>query len=594
MFKSAQQINSVPIPPQVVVPESVEANRDDTLSGNLKSSSRLLAIQETGLLNVPAQFVFRLLTELVSRRLKTPVSLITFVTDHKQFFVSSYGLAEPWTTRRETPLTHSFCQHVTTRNEPLVIHDARQHPLVCENLAIRDLNVTAYLGVPLVDDRGNVLGSFCTIDDKPREWTREELAELKSLSTEVVHEIGEYRRSELEKEVRGVRSRQSEKMAAIGTLAGSIAHDFNNILMVVQTYSELIVMRDVSPQTARKYAKVMLATTERAKGVVEQLVSWHRPNEEARQPISLRDAVEGDIPLLRALLPTSIELNLLMPEDDCSIVAAPGEISRIMINLASNAEFAMRESGGELTIAINSFQNTAARPSVDLPDGCYVSLNITDTGCGIPESIQDRVCDPFFTTKSTSDGSGIGLSVVYGIVSSLGGTLEIQSNGESGTTIRIAIPKYDAAMNAESETFDAADGSVGQNRLKVLLVDDEPAITQGLHHMLTAMGHVVASTTNSQEALAMFQEAPESFDLLVTDQTMPAMTGEKLIKAIHEISPTLPTIMMTGFSHVIDEGNAEQHGVSVFARKPVSASRIAQAIEQALSASPEDSSRRKA
>lgn len=543
---------------------------------SLNSPARLLAIEETELLDVPTPLVFGLMTELASRRLRTSVSLLTFVTKDRQYFVASYGLDEPWRSSRETPLSHSFCQHVTVRNKPLVIHDSRRHPLVCENLAIRDLKVGAYLGVPIVDHDGVVLGSFCTIDEHPREWTHRDLDVLQTLACDVNMAISDHRRSVAEKRSRAFQLQRAQRMEALGTLAGAIAHDFNNLLMVVQSYAELIALDPGNYDSTLKYANEVLATSVRAKGVVHRLNCWAIAGEDELRAICLKQEINEVIPLVRALLPSNIEINVILPESTCVIEASPAQISQIMINVTANAEHAMRESGGRLTIELD--EQLGLDESKASEENC-VCLSITDTGCGIEEDVQDRVCDPYFTTKLDSGGSGIGLSTVYEIIKSLKGELQIHSVAGEGTSIRLTLPQITSPPVKLAKTLDPRRALSGG---AILLVDDEPSVVNGLRALLTGIGYEVTSTTSSFEAISMFRNNPSAFDLLITDQTMPELTGDRLIQAVHEIRPDFPTILLTGFSHVMDQQRADQIGVACFCKKPVSIDELSHAIDRAL------------
>jgi signal transduction histidine kinase/ActR/RegA family two-component response regulator len=458
------------------------------------------------------------------------------------------------------------------RGEPLVINDAREHELVSENLAIPDLKVIAYLGVPIVTAKGEVVGSFCVLEDRPRIWTQDELDLLSQIALQVVEEFEDHRRNRLAKEKRQLEIVHAKKMEAIGTLAGSIAHDFNNILTVFQTYSELICLESTEEST-QKFASELLKSSEQAKSVVERLVAWNRESPEAATRLNLTKEVKASLPLVSALVSGNVEVELMVPDFDCHVVANSGQISQVIINLCANAEYAMRETGGGiLRISLSQLNEKTS----DGMECLFVCLEVSDTGVGISKEHLPRVRDPYFTTKES--GSGIGLSTVQVIAESLGGRMEIESLVGQGTQIRLMIPQAHSDCGLSSQQAEARN----TKPLRILLVDDNQSVLDGVLTQLKLAGHQVESALSGPSAIKVFQAGPFDFDLLITDQLMPGMLGDELARTVREIRPELPIVLLTGYSHRLNHNNAPDFGIDVFCTKPLSRNDLLAAVDQAM------------
>jgi len=402
----------------------------------LHAPERLEALANLEILDAPTERSFELLAELASDLLEAPVALITLVTDERQFFVGSSGLGEPWSSSRETPLTHSFCQHVATRNEPLVIKDAREHPLVCDNLAIKELNVIGYLGAPLVHE-GVSLGSFCAIDQKPRDWTKSELDLLERLAVIAASEFVS-RKSTLEKQQQlENRLRQSHKMEAVGQLTAGVAHDFSNVLGAVQIYADLIEVDCNDPVKTLTHLQQIQATIDSAKGVVQQLLNWSRPDQVDQAPVCLAQVVSESIPLLNAFLSPQVRIAFENDSDSGVIFANTAQIQQVLFNLCGNAEHAMRDVGGDVEIKVESLELDEEAAKGELDSGRYVVLTVSDKGYGIPEEILHRIHDPYFTTKPVGEGTGLGLWTVFGIAQTHNAIVEVDSIVNEGSTFQI-------------------------------------------------------------------------------------------------------------------------------------------------------------
>ena len=309
----------------------------------LGDKQRLQALNELDVLDKPSRRSFEVLVELANKFLGTPVALISLVTDDRQFFLSSSGLGEPWASCRETPLSHSFCQHVVERNEPLVVTDAKNHQLVKDNLAIEDLGVQAYLGVPVILPDGDVIGSFCAIDAKPRTWTQDDLETIEKLVELTVIELTIKKAARDHQEQLEIRLRQAQKMQAIGQLVGGVAHDFNNVLGAIQIQTELLRKQLKDEQATPP--KHILDTIHAAKKIVKQLLNWSRPSASQKSPVSLTQIITDSLPLISTYSTKFIEIVFEPEPCDDMILADPNMIGQILLNLCSNSAYAMKNMG---------------------------------------------------------------------------------------------------------------------------------------------------------------------------------------------------------------------------------------------------------
>ncbi len=374
---------------------------------------------------------------------------------------------------------------------------------------------------------------------------------------------------------------QSQKLEAIGTLAGGIAHDFNNILAAVIGYTDM-AKEIVEPGTQlAKDLDQVLKAGHRAKELVRQILVFSRQSE--TEPIDLMPAniVKEVIKLLRPSLPTTIAIEQKISPKAGPVHIDPTQLHQILMNLCTNAFHAMEERGGNLSITLNNTLLDADNlPStMHAKPGNYVELMVSDTGSGIPASIRNRIFDPFFTTKEMGKGTGMGLSIVHGIVTGYNGFIDVESTPGSGTTFRIFLPmaaQADIQERSESEP-------VPQGSEHILFVDDEEVLAEMVESMLERLGYRVTVRTSSLEALNTFRNHPDLFDVVITDQTMPGMTGLDLARRILTLRPNMPIILCTGYSTLISEEEAKAYGIRAFALKPLTKKDMAVLIRRVLS-----------
>jgi PAS domain S-box-containing protein len=373
--------------------------------------------------------------------------------------------------------------------------------------------------------------------------------------------------------------RQSHKLEAIGTLAGGIAHDFNNILGIILGNAEL-AMDDIPEWNPARFNLEEIKTASlRAKDVVYQLLSFARKTKQERKPIKINPIVIGALKLIRSSIPTSIEIRSNIPRDSAIILADPTQINQIMINLCTNAAHAMEEDGGVLEISLDSITlDESTAQSYELSPGRYIKLTVNDTGHGIDPEIKDRIFDPYFTTREVGKGSGMGLAVVHGIVMNHDGAITVDSEVGKGTTFNVFLP----IVEREAVPEITIDEDLPTGKERILFVDDEESIVKMGGQRLERLGYKVESTTNPIEALDLFRSKPDQFDLVITDLTMPKMTGDKLVKEILKIRPNMSIIICTGFSEKMNGEKATAIGASGYLEKPHDKRKLAMTVRNVL------------
>jgi len=384
------------------------------------------------------------------------------------------------------------------------------------------------------------------------------------------------REAELEAQLR-----HSQRMEAIGVLAGGIAHDFNNLLMPILGFAELaqdLVKEDQPKLTS--YLEEIHGAGRRAADLVSQILLFGRQMEHDKQPVELHPMVKECLKLLRAALPATIAIDARVDEQCGHVLADPSQIHQVMMNLCTNGYHAMRECGGRLGVVLDRM--CAAEPvqaiGGNLPLGDYIRLRVSDTGCGMSPETQQQIFLPFFTTKRLGEGTGLGLSIVHGIVTGCDGGIHLESEIGRGSTFTVYLP---VALKSEpADPLHPESPALGHEH--ILVVDDERPIGQMLGEALGLLGYRVSVFQDGQEALAAFQANPEGYDLVMTDCSMPGITGQELGAALWRLRPGLPVLLMTGFSEELDEARARELGFADLLKKPLPLSSLAKAMRQAL------------
>ena len=371
----------------------------------------------------------------------------------------------------------------------------------------------------------------------------------------------------------------AQKMEAIGTLAGGIAHDFNNILAAILGYTELTCSKIDQPVLCG-YLEQVLNACDRAKKLIGQILTFSRATEQEKRPINMPILINEALTLLRATIPSTIKIRSKIDPAAHTILADPTQIHGVLINLCANAAHAMRERGGLLEVHLDNVEVPASIPAsdLDLAPGLYVRLTVSDTGTGIAPEVLHRIFDPFFTTKKTGEGTGLGLSVVYGIAKGSGGTVMAQSKPGTGSVFSVYLPAITGLVETRVEPGE----SIPKGSERILFVDDEEVLAKMWSDILDTLGYQVTSITWSIRALEMFRDRPDQFDLVITDMTMPDMMGTDLSKEILKLRPDMPIILCTGFNELVTEEKAKAMGIREFAMKPLNLRSIAELIRKAL------------
>ncbi|QGY38857.1 response regulator [Pseudodesulfovibrio cashew] len=362
--------------------------------------------------------------------------------------------------------------------------------------------------------------------------------------------------------------RQSQKMEALGTLAGGIAHDFNNILGVILGYAEIIESSAEPDSGLERRVREISRAGKRARDLVNQILNFSRQGPQERHPLTLAPLIKEALKLLRSSVPTNVEIISRIETDQDNVLADPTQVHQIMLNLCGNASHAMREKGGTLTVTLADVKaGDPVVPPADLgqPER-FVRLTVADTGGGIAPEVVERIFDPFFTTKKQGEGTGMGLAMVHGIVKRHDGHLELVNEPGTGAAFHVFLPK--TAM-VERPVAESAAAELVFLQGRILFVDDEKPLTDIGREMLESFGFEVVTRTSSVEALEMFKHRARDFDLVITDQTMPNMTGLELAREILQIRPGMPIILCTGFSDAVSYDRLRDIGIGDFIMKPI-------------------------
>jgi PAS domain S-box-containing protein len=370
----------------------------------------------------------------------------------------------------------------------------------------------------------------------------------------------------------------SQRMETIGTLAAGIAHDFNNILSPILGYTDMAIEDSGDNKAVREDLERVLEAAHRAKELVEQILLFSKNVGREASPIHLHFIIREGLKFVRASLPTTIEIQQNVNIDSGVVKANSPQIHQVLVNLCTNAAHAMRDTGGTLRIELEPFQidDKMAESNAHLHVGPYTRLRVIDTGRGMDEGTLERVFEPFFSTKDDGESTGLGLSVVHGIIMNHGGEISVESEPDKGTTVTVYLPHAEKVEEVLEEVVDVT----GNER--VLFVDDEPEIVKLGRRMLERLGYTVTTAANGEEAITLLKKSPEDFDILVSDQTMPHGTGLALTEQIRENRRDLPIVLMTGYSDMITPEKIEQLEISGLIMKPLAGKRLGAAIRKAL------------
>ncbi|MHC1730120.1 MAG: PAS domain S-box protein [Syntrophobacteraceae bacterium] len=377
--------------------------------------------------------------------------------------------------------------------------------------------------------------------------------------------------------------RQAQKMEAIGTLAGGIAHDFNNILGIIIGYTELALLKSSDPAGVQQNLRQVKEAGQRAADLVKQILTFSRRSGQERKAMEIIPTVKEALKLLRSSLPATIEIRqeiAINPGKDI-VLSNPTHIHQILMNLCANSAHAMRAKGGILGVKLWSTMTDASLISrhPDLKVGQYVCITVSDTGHGMSDAVMERIFDPYFTTKGPGDGTGLGLSVIQGIVKSHGGAISVYSEPGLGTTFHIFLPGTAEEIQPGSK---AVEVSLPSGTEHILFVDDERDLVDTGKDILEFLGYRVTGKTDGLEALEIFRTKPDDFDLVITDMTMPHLTGSELATQMMALRPNIPVILCSGFNQQLNEKSAREAGIREFVMKPYTVTTLAMTIRKCI------------
>jgi PAS domain S-box-containing protein len=478
----------------------------------------------------------------------------------------------------ETP--PSFCPHAQT------MADGREHTVeVHEERLGGDFLVSTS---PILDEQGQMIGTVHVARDiTERKRAEEELRRardeleirVRERTTELATANKELQEEMVRREIAEQQLRQAQKMEAIGTLTSGIAHDFNNILQTIAINADLALLDLPGGSSVRNNIDLILQSGLRGKDLVRQMLLFSRKSEKRQEIMSMTPLIKETFKLLRSSIPTTIQMELLLKTESDSVYADPSQIQQVIMNLCTNAAYAMRETMGAIGISLQGITlGSNDLPEKDMQPGNYLVLSVRDTGSGMDEEIRKRIFEPFFTTKPVGEGTGLGLSVVYGIVKSHNGGISVDSEPGEGSIFRVYLPKVDASVSSTAEP----PVPLPRGNERILLVDDEEMIVNSVRNMLQHLGYKVTAVKDSRMAFKLFSENPSQFDLVIMDQTMPFMTGEDLGKKMMRLRPGIRAILCTGYNDLISEEKAMAMGFQGFIMKPFTVREGAELVRNVL------------
>nr|WP_238974647.1 PAS domain S-box protein [Pelodictyon luteolum] len=378
------------------------------------------------------------------------------------------------------------------------------------------------------------------------------------------------------------RLRNTQRLETIGTLAGGIAHDFNNILTPVLGYAEMGALEVPVENHLRDYFREIVQAAERAKNLVSQILTFSRAQESEATAVNMQSIITEALKLLRPSIPSTITIKRNLDQKCGNILADPSQIHQVIVNLCTNAFQAMEQSGGTLSLELGEIAPGSERLKMfpRLEQLNCIHLSITDTGSGMDEATMERIFEPFFTTKSVNKGTGLGLSVVHGIITSYNGEITVESQPGIGATFHVYLPVINEEIH-EEPMQEPMSGGIG----RILFVDDEVATVKLMQEMIPKLGFSIACFNSPHNALEAYSKEPDRFDLLLTDLTMPEMTGIELARNIHKLNPSIPVILLTGYGKDIElTSPLNRYGITKFLKKPVQRSELGAAINEVISA----------
>ncbi|WP_086998910.1 two-component system VirA-like sensor kinase [Rhizobium sullae] len=451
-----------------------------------------------------------------------------------------------------------------------------------EKTRLQAYQLRAWLGIPM-SHAGERLG-FLALDSVTDEkhWADDDIALLRTAAEIFANAIAR-ERIEHEREALQARLNQSQRLEAIGTLAGGIAHEFNNILGAILGYGEMALAVLLKESRARSYVQQIMKAGARAQNVTEQILAFGRRRERHRQPLRVEPVVVETVDLLRASFPATLLVETRLAAAAASMMGDPTELQQVVMNLGTNAAQAMNNRGVlEIDLGTLESEVPLTLSHGNMPPGDYIRLTVRDTGIGMDRATMERIFEPFFTTKPAGQGTGLGLSTVHGIIAALGGAVDVKSQIGEGTTFEIYFPRIEGAAPEEDEAETVETSVHHGNGETILIVDDDPPLVRLAEEMLAALGYEPVGFDRPPAALSAFRTDPARFDLVLTDEIMPEMTGIEFSGQLHKIRQDLPIVLMTGYGRPLSSRQLKAAGISEVIRKPLLSAAIAHCLAHHL------------
>ncbi|MFH1155402.1 MAG: response regulator [Pseudomonadota bacterium] len=478
--------------------------------------------------------------------------------------------------RKSYPLEDTPCQEAISSGYAIHPKQAFTRFPLCKD--IYDGPVEGYVGVALKDKEGRPMGVLSAFSTQPMT--------LPAFTVEILDILASRGSAVLERHLEGIikkqlleRLQQAQKLEAVGTLAGGIAHDFNNILSPILGYAELLRLTVIGDEKTTERINGIINAAHRAKDLVQQILTISRKKKTRKQTLSIHPILKEAMKMLRSTLPTTIEIRERINQACPPVHADPTQIHQMIMNLCTNAFHAMENKGGVLEVTLDTHTLGADNTMMALP-GEYLLLTVSDSGHGIAPDIIERIFDPYFTTKEEGKGTGLGLAVLHGIVSSHGGCVSVDSLPGKGTTFRVYLPIPENLKTVMENSDDRQTIIKGSGH--ILVVDDQKEVLDVMVSMLSRIGYETTALTDATRALELFRAAPGSFDMVITDQTMPNLPGDKLAEKLLAIRPDLPIVLCSGYTSLISEEQALKIGIKVFESKPIDLFKLAQITHRLL------------
>ena len=501
---------------------------------------------------------------------------------HSASFDSWRGVLHPDDRKlAEMNIQEALKGHSLLRSEYRVIHpDGQVHWISSMGRAVYDSRGTPsrMIGICMdVTSRRQREEELDRYRSSLERLVKERTAEIEARNARLEQEISERRKAEEERRKMEDRLLQSQRMEAIGRFAGGIAHDLNNILYPIVVNTEILLGESPEDTDQHHMLQEVIDAAYRQRDLVKQILSFSRRSEQKLEPVHVASLLQDAFKFLRSSLPSTIEIRTRIDASSDLVMGDPVQLYQIILNFVRNSADALGDQTGTIEVALAT---THLGPGPETGEGDYLELSVSDTGCGMSEEVREKVFDPFFTTKEVGRGSGMGLPLAYGIVRSYGGNISVESQPGKGSTFTVHIPLLDERT---AEQARSRGGRLpGPGRGKILLVDDEAMILSSLQRVLQRLGYEVAPAMDGVEALELFRRDPGEYSLVITDLTMPKMTGLELSRKLMGIRSDIPIVLCTGFSDIISESETRELGIRGLIYKPSNAGELKEAVSRAI------------